>query len=138
MAKADMLRVGRWSLQCQFGWDAELEDGCVCLTKRDGVGALLISHAAKHRTPITRAELQQLAATELPSTADAGPCTMGAFQGLHATYVTDDARWHRFYLSYGTVLLLVTYTVELAHDGVEDDEVITMLRSLQAQGDPWE
>ena len=62
---------------------------------------------------------------------------MGDFEGLHATYVEDGERWHRFYLSYGTLLLLVTYTVELAHDGSEDDVIIGMLRSLRATGKAW-
>ena len=137
-SEADTLTGGRWTLLCQPGWSAELEEGCACLTKQDGVGVLLISHAAKRRTPVTRDELQELAEAELPQTADRGVCSMGDFEGLHATYVADDARWHRFYLSYGTLLLLVTYTVALAQDGVEDDEVLAMLRSLCALGDAWE
>ena len=63
---------------------------------------------------------------------------MGDFEGLHATYVDDDQRWHRFYLGFGGLLLLVSYTVELAHDGSEDDAVIDMVRSLRARGDRWE
>jgi hypothetical protein len=63
---------------------------------------------------------------------------MGDFDGLHATYVEDGQRWHRFYLGFGTLLLLVTYTVDLAHDGREDDAVIGMLRTLHARGNRWE
>lgn len=135
---AGTLAVGRWALQLGEDWQAELEDGCVCLTKPDGVGVLLISHADKVETPIAREELQRLADAELPGSADVGPCRMGEFEGLHATYVADDARWHRFYLCFGTLLLLITYTVELAHDGAEDDEVIGMLRSLRSRGNRWE
>ena len=137
-APADMLVIGRWGLRVAPGWSSEIDEGCVCLTKADGAGVLLISHAAKRRTTVTLEELQQLAAAELPPSADSGTCCMGDFEGLHATYVADDARWHRFYLSFGSLLLLVTYTVELEQDGVEDEAVIGMLRSLSAQGDPWE
>jgi hypothetical protein len=137
-AVAQMLVVGRWALQVAPNWSSELDDGCVCITKADGAGVLLISHADKRRTPVTREELQRLAAAELPPSADSGECCMGDFEGLHATYVADDARWHRFYLSYGSLLLLVTYTIQLEHDGVEDEEVIATLRSLRAQGNPWE
>ena len=135
---ADMLVVGRWTLQLAPDWSSEIDDGCVCITKPDGEGALLISHAAKRRTPVTREELQQVAVAELPPNTDSGACRMGDFEGLHATYVGEDARWHRFYLSFGSLLLLVTYTIPLDHDGDEDDAVIAMLRSLKAQGNPWE
>jgi hypothetical protein len=33
---------------------------------------------------------------------------------------------------------LISYTVPLADDGTEDDEVIGMLRTLRAKGDRWE
>jgi hypothetical protein len=135
---ASRLVVGRWALQCARDWSAEIEDGCVCITKRDGAGVLLISQAAKRRTPIARDELQRLAASELPASADTGACSMGDFEGLHASYVAEGARWQRFYLSFGSLLLLVTYTVPLEQEGVEDDDVIGMLRSLEAQGNAWE
>ena len=134
----ETLAVGRWKLQLAPAWEAEIDDGCVCITKLDGVGVLLISHADKANVPITSDELQQLADAELPGDADAGACRMGAFEGLHATYAEDGARWHRFYLGYGTLLLLISYTVSLGDDGEEDDEVIGMLRTLQAHGDRWE
>jgi hypothetical protein len=135
---AETLAVDRWALQLAPGWEAELEGGCACVTKLDGVGVLLISHADKVKEPVTRDELQQIADGELPGDADVGPCRMGVFEGLHATYAADGARWHRFYLGYGTLLLLISYTVELADDGTEDDEVIGMLRTLSAHGDRWE
>jgi len=133
-----VLTLGRWSLQLAQGWEAELEEGCVCASHPEGFGVLLISHAERAKNPVAREELHQLASAELPGSADVGECRMGDFEGLHATYVEDGERWHRFYLCFGTVLLLVTYTVELAHDGVEDDEVIGMLRSLRAIGNRWE
>lgn len=133
-----MLKVGRWALKLAPGWQAEREDGVICVSAEDGYGVLLISHAQRAKNPVAREELQQLAAAELPGDADIGECKMGDFSGLHATYVEEGQRWHRFYLGYGTLLLLVTYTVELAHDGSEDDTVITMLRSLRAQGERWE
>jgi hypothetical protein len=133
-----MLVVGRWSMQPAPGWEVELEDGCVCLTKPDGVGVLLISHAEKNDAPVARAELAQLAAAELPGDADVGDGRMGEFEGLHATYTAGGDRWQRFYLGFGRLLLLISYTVPLAHDGVEDDEVIGMLRTLRAAGDRWE
>jgi len=133
-----MLSIGRWALRLAPGFEAELEDGCVCVTKPDGYGVLLISHTERPGQPVARPELDALAGAELPSTADVGACRMGDFEGLHATYVEDGARWHRFYLCFGSVLLLVSYTVELAHDGLEDDMVIGMLRTLRARGDRWE
>ncbi len=133
-----MFTVGRWALQLAPGWEAELEDDCACIAKEDGAGALLISYLEKAQTPVSRSELEQLASGELPGDADVGPTRMGDFEGLHATYVEDAQRWQRFYLSYGRLLLLISYTVDLADDGAEDDEVIGMLRSLRAQGDRWE
>ena len=137
-AATDVLVVGRWALEVAPDWSSEIDDGCVCITNPEGAGVLLISHAAKRRTPVTREELQRLAAAELPPDTDSGECRMGDFQGIHASYVAEDARWHRFYLSFGSLLLLVTYTIPLDHDGAEDDAVIGMLRSLKAQGDAWE
>ena len=134
----ETLTVGRWSLELAPGWQAELEDGCACVTGPDGLGVLLISHTQRPAMPVAREELDRLASGELPASADAGACRMGDFDGLHATYVEDGQRWHRFYLGFGTLLLLVTYTVEVAHDGSEDDAVIGMLRTLRASGDRWE
>jgi hypothetical protein len=133
-----MLSLGRWGLELAAGWQAELEEGCVCVATPEGHGVLLISHRHRPSQPIERAELQRLATAELPGSADVGACRMGDFEGLHATYVEDDQRWHRFYLSFGTLLLLVSYTVELAYDGNEDDAVLGMLRSLRARGQRWE
>jgi hypothetical protein len=138
MDDANLLTIGRWSLRLAPGWQTELEDGCACMTGPDELGVLLISFAHKSRVPIEREELDRLANAELPAAADAGPCKMGDFDGLHATYVEAGQRWHRFYLSFGTLLLLVTYTVEVAHDGSEDDAVIGMLRTLSASGNRWE
>ena len=28
-----MLNVGRWSMQLVAGWEAELEEGCACVSK---------------------------------------------------------------------------------------------------------
>jgi hypothetical protein len=126
------LTVGRWALQLAPGWQAELEEGCACVTKHEGVGVLLISHADKAGAPVARDELRRLADAELPGDADVGASRMGDFEGLHATYVASDARWHRFYLSFGTLLLLATYTVELSR------RTACMLRSLRALGDRWE
>ena len=133
-----MLTVGRWALKLAKGWEAEHEEGCVGLTHPDGYGVLLISHGDRPKNPVTRHELEQLAAAELPGDADLGNTKMGDFEGLHATYVEDGERWHRFYLCFGTLLLLITYTVEIAHDGAEDDAIIGMLRTLRATGNPWE
>lgn len=133
-----MLVVGRWGLRLAEGWSAELEEGCACITKEEGAGVLLISHAEKKRSPVARQELKELADAELPGDADMGETKMGDFTGLHATYVAEGERWHRFYLSYGRLLLLISYTVALAYDGEEDDEVIGMLRSLRAKGDRWD
>jgi hypothetical protein len=134
----NMLTVGRWSLQLAPGWQAEIEEGCASVIGPDDLGVLLISHAQRSQVPVAREELDRLASAELPASADAGACRMGDFDGLHATYVEDGQRWHRFYLGFGTLLLLVTYTVELAHDGSEDDAVIGMLRTLRARGNRWE
>lgn len=125
-------------MQPASGWDVELEEGCVCLCKPDGAGVLLISHAEKEGAPVARDELAQLASAELPGDADVGESRMGDFEGLHATYVTEGDRWHRFYLGFGRLLLLISYTVPLGQDGAEDDEVIGMLRTLRAKGDRWE
>jgi hypothetical protein len=133
-----MLTVGRWSLQLAPGWRAEMEEGCAFVTGPDALGVLMISHAQRSQMPVAREELVRLARAELPASADAGESRMGDFDGLHATYVDDGQRWHRFYLGFGTLLLLVTYTVELAHDGSEDDAVIGMLRTLRASGNRWE
>ena len=108
------------------------------MTSADGFGVLLISHAQRPQSPVARAELDHSRARSCPGSADVGACRMGDFDGLHATYVAEGQRWHRFYLGFGTLLLLVTYTVELAHDGSEDDAVIGMLRSLAARGNRWE
>jgi len=133
-----MLVVGRWSIKTAPEWDVELEEGCVCIAKPSGVGVLLISYAEKERSPVARTELEQLASSELPGDADVGETRMGDFEGLHASYAMDGERWQRFYLSYGRLLLLISYTVPLSEDGVEDDEVIGMLRTLRATGDRWE
>jgi hypothetical protein len=134
----DTLSIGRWSLRLAPGWDAELEEGTAFVTGPEELGVLMISHAQRSQLPVAREELDRLARAELPASADAGACSMGDFEGLHATYVDDGQRWHRFYLGFGTLLLLVTYTVEVAHDGVEDDAVIGMLRTLRASGNRWE
>jgi hypothetical protein len=134
----NLLTVDRWSLRLADGWQAEVEDGCACVTGPDELGVLLISCAHKSQTPVARDELGRLASAELPASAEAGACVMGDFEGLHATYVEEGRRWHRFYLGFGTLLLLVSYTVELAHDGSEDDAVIGMLRTLRAQGNRWD
>ena len=138
MDEQDVLSVDRWSLRLAPGWQAEVDDGCACVTGPDDLGVLLISFAEKSRTPVEREELDRLASAELPGAADAGSCRMGDFDGLHATYIEGGQRWHRFYLSFGTLLLLVTYTVDVAHDGREDDAVIGMLRTLHAAGNRWE
>ena len=132
-----MLSVGRWALQLAKGWEAEDEDGCICVTDPEGYGVLLISHSERPKNPVSREELEQLAGAELPGDADLGNTRMGDFEGLHATYIEEGHRWHRFYLGYGTLLLLITYTVEVAHDGAEDDSVIGMLRTLRAKGNRW-
>ena len=133
-----MLNVGRWSMQLVAGWEAELEEGCACVAKPDGVGVLLISHAEKDQAPVSRSELAQFAASELPGDADVGESRMGDFEGLHATYIAEGARWQRFYLGFGRLMLLISYTVPADDDGVEDDEVIAMLRTLRAKGNRWE
>jgi len=138
LSDTDTLTVGRWALQLARGWQAELEDDCVCITKPDGFGVMFISHANKLRTPVSSEELQQLAHAELPGSADLGSSRMGDFAGLHATYIEDNTRWHRFYLGFGTLLLLISYNIELAHDGLEDDDVIGMVRTLRAAGNAWE
>ena len=135
-----MLRFGqgRWWLTLYDGWDGELEDGTACIARPQGDGVVLISAADKAEGPVSRQELQALAQGECPADAAVGDCDFGTFRGIHAMYESEEDRWHRWYLSHGSLVLLVSYTVPLDLEGAEDDAVMAMLRSLKARAQAWE
>ena len=130
---------GRWSLSLHNGWQGEVEEGSACIVRPDGHGALLISAVDKDCGPVEQAELEALARSECPEGASLGGCDLGDFRGVHAMYADDldGVRWHRWYLGYGSLILLVTYTVPLEVEGEEDEAVMAMLRTLEGRGDAW-
>ena len=128
----------RWGLKLADGWEAELEEGTVCISHPEGVGALFVSSTEKGSGTVERHELEALARGESPPGADMGDCEFGDFQGVHSSYDDDGVHFHRWYLSYGSLLLLVTSAEDAAEAGARDDDVIGMLRSLHARGDRWE
>ena len=130
---------GRWSLGVEDDFRAEVEDGTVCISRPDGAGVLLISAADKEGGLVSRDDLGALARSECPEHASVGDCELGDFRGVHAMYGDPDegVRWHRWYLGYGSLVLLVTYMVPLEHEGEEDEAVMGMLRSLRGSGVAW-
>jgi len=130
--------MDRWGLSLSAGWEGGVEDGTVCIARPDGVGALLISPTEKRGGTVNRAELTTLARGESPADAEIGECALGDFHGVHSMYVTDGVRYHRWYLAHGSLLLFVTYATALEHEGIEDEDVMGMLRTLRARGDVWE
>ncbi|MDH5674928.1 MAG: hypothetical protein OEZ06_22555 [Myxococcales bacterium] len=130
---------GRWSIALLDDWVGEFEGGTACISRPGGNGVLLISSADKDEGPVEPGDLRALARGECPQHADVGDCELGAFRGIHAMYADDGqgARWHRWYLGYGSAVLLVTYMVPLELEGAEDEAVMAMLRSLRGRGDAW-
>lgn len=129
---------GRWSLSLQDDWQAEVEDGTTCISRPDGDGVLLLSSADKEEGVVELEDLAALARGECPGDASVGPSELGDFRGVHAMYAADGVRWHRWYLGYGSFILLATYMVPLELEGSEDDAVMSMLRTLQGRGGAWE
>jgi len=132
---------GRWSVVLEDGWRGEVDEGTACIARDDGAGALLITAVDKSGGLVSQDELAALARSECPADASLGDCELGDFRGVHAMYAADGVRWHRWYLGYGSLVLLVSYTVPLEVEeaaAVEADAVMTTLRSLEARGESWQ
>jgi hypothetical protein len=124
-----------WTIGLPDEWIGERDSEGVTLYDPNGSGSLQLS-SLKEDTPITAADLKELAAEHIDAGAKPENVELGDFNGFTLSYGFKGEYWREWYLKCGTVMLFVTYTCDLDDEGKEDDLVDLVLETLRAKDEP--
>jgi hypothetical protein len=97
-----------WQTRIPDDWTAVSDDTCVTLTPPDGTSALQIS-AYQKSTPVTDADLNDLAVEPLAAGAAPQPLTCGDYTGFTLAFIVADIFWRYWYLRCGPQMLFITH-----------------------------
>jgi hypothetical protein len=128
-------RVGRdwFSLEPKDGWQAEQHPECVTLTAAPEGGSFQLSAARKEASPISPAEVREMAALNRNVMGKAFPVVIGGFKGLSVRYQYEGSFWRRFWLAQGHLLVFATYNGPPEFSAAEEPAVEAMLGTLRAE-----
>lgn len=118
-----------WRVDLPVGWQAEEEEGAVCLFHPDSNGTLTISET-REQQDISDEYMEDLLTDHLDAGAELFDVEFDSFSGVTCCYDDDDEYWCEWYLRAGPVLLFITYNCPLAEEGAEDDVIESILESL--------
>lgn len=119
-----------WILDLPEEWDAEQEEETIVLSDEDGVGVLEI-------TTLVRAEMEGpndidgLAGELVPSTAARTPCSVAGLSGYCFSYIDETEAVRDWFVANDELLLLVTYSCDVEHQGLDDALVEEIIDTLQ-------
>lgn len=121
---------GHWQLDLPDNWESEAVDDAVSFYDPESNGTLLFSTVEEEET-ITDEYLAEMIEEHIEAGADFYEVEFGPFSGVTCCYVDEQEYWCEWYLTSGSILLLVTYNCPLAEEGAEDDVIEIILESLQ-------
>jgi hypothetical protein len=116
-----------WSIEVPEGWRHYSSEDCTTFEHPKGSGAFQVSSFRKDEA-VTDNDLRDFAG-DIPLAA----VSFQRFTGFRARYSEDDAFWTKWWLRAGQQMIYATYNCSLAHRGLEDVEVSSMLASLEPE-----
>lgn len=123
-----------WSIELPSGWTVTQEEECTTLQADYLMGKLQLSSARKEKGLVTDEDLREFAQDHIEAGAKLGSAEFGPFSGFYISYSTEDTYWREWWLRSGTVIVYVTYRVELDAKGTENvatGEVLSTLKPVQ-------
>ena len=121
-----------WVLDLAPGWVGEELDGLHSFHAEPEVGVLQVS-VALSEGKITKREIREFTEDLVPEGTHLVGVVFGDFKGQSGEYVDGDVFCQAFGLAHQSLVLMVTYTCEVADRGQESQQVEAMLRSLRAE-----
>lgn len=121
----------RWSILLPKGWRGTWEGDVAGIYHPNGVGALQISGYQKLEE-VTDEDLLMLI-QEVPK-EQATAFSTARFVGFHISYVEGASHWETWFLRHADLMLYVTYNCAVADAGIEQQSVLTAVRSIMPRG----
>jgi len=120
-----------WCASLPNGWEAIREKQCATFTKDPGLGAVQVSAARRITGPVTDEDLIEFAGGRVPSGIELSELAFGAFSGFSAEYSKEGTHWKEWWLRSGSLILYITYNVKQGKEGLERDDVESLVASLK-------
>lgn len=121
-----VLETDHYSLLLPQEWFAEQEEGSVFISDRDGVGCLEISVLERDEGRFDADSVRELA----DEPARLARLKLAGRDAWCDTLSEDGVAIREWFLPAGRVLLYLTYSCELEHQGLDDAAVDEMLATL--------
>lgn len=124
------LETDWWLLDLPDEWEADQEDETVVIADEDGVGVIEIS-TLETTEPVAHGELHALARELLGDHGKGVEAQLAGLPGLYFEYVDGDDAVREWLLESSGLLLLVSYSCDREHAGMDDDTVDDILSTLE-------
>jgi hypothetical protein len=128
-----VLEAGDWSLLLPDEWFAEEDEDGIFIGDRDGVGVLQFSELRR----VAGAGGATLQEELLDPQVRWSAITCGSFVGMYGNFEEEGMALREWVLRCHELVLLITYSCERAHRGLDDAAVDELLATLRyAPEDP--
>lgn len=124
------LETDWWLLDLPDEWEADQEDETVVIADEDGVGVIEIS-TLETAEPVASGELHALARELLGDHGKGTETQLAGLPGLYFEYVDGDDAVREWLIECSGLLLLVSYSCDNEHAGMDDDTVDDILSTLE-------
>lgn len=132
------LETELWTLEIPDDWEASYEDDVVSIVDPDDIGSLEISSLNKSEGEISDDELKAFASELIDAGNIPELVEIAELEGLYFSFEEDELCWREWYLSKGSLLIIVSYNVELENAGLDDVVVDQILDTLTVNETPLE
>lgn len=125
-----MIQTSHWSMPLPDEWQSELDDDTVVIFDQDEVSTLELSMVELDGGEVELPDLEELASELVPQGVSGQTVELGDFAGLLFEYEDEDY-CRDWLLAHDSRVLLVSYTCEPDHRGMDDAAVNELLSELR-------
>lgn len=122
-----------WTIIIPDEWSCYRDANSVSIHAEPALGVLQVSAARKDADLVTDDDLRDFAQDHVRTYGDLSPVAIGEWCGFYLKFSTDEYYWREWWLRNKNLLVYVTYNIDLAKKGCEDQEVDKILLSLKAK-----
>jgi hypothetical protein len=120
-----------WALPIDQEWLTEVDEDTVIISDEDGIGSLEISVLEWDDGEVVAEDLQVLSQQLIPAGVKGQAVACGQWQGQYFSYVDHEDACRDWLLLGGQKVMLISYTCDPEHQGMDDAAVDQMLAGLQ-------
>lgn len=119
-----------WIMEIPAEWDARQEEEAIVISDEDGVGDIVITTLEKKQGSVSDQELREFAKDVEKTYGKSLSVALDKLEGYYYSYREEDDALREWYLRYGSLLVLITYSCDQSNAGMDDSAVDDILSTL--------